>query len=76
MTEMPCSRKGCNAVDCRIEVVGKGYICWECVEELREKRKEWPEEMTELEAKLRVYSFLDTEKTGRKLSGDEVLLLK
>ncbi len=61
---------------CRNMVEGRGYICYECVEELREKRKEWPEEMTELEAKLRVYSFLNTEKAGRKLSGDDVLLLK
>lgn len=76
MGVMPCSRNGCESIMCRTMVEGRGYICYECVEELREKRKEWPEEMTELEAKLRVYSFLDTEKHGRKLSGDEVLLLK
>lgn len=68
MIEMPCSRKKCNSVDCRIEVVGKGYICWECVEDLRRKLEASPNEMSKEEAKAFVYAFLETEKPCRTTS--------
>jgi hypothetical protein len=60
MGVLPCGRDGCENIMCRRSVLGTGYICDECYEELLEYRRTWPDIMTRENIRGRVEHFMES----------------
>lgn len=56
MGVMACGRSNCEAVMCHIMVADR-YMCSDCLDELRESRKDWPDQMTKPEFDKKIEDF-------------------
>ena len=74
MGVMACDRNKCVNIMCDFLILdGESYICYDCMNELHEFRKTWPNKMKRIEVRHAIEKFMTTSPgTNEDIEGDEI----